>query len=253
MVLRTVNENIVSADATAGDDSIDSADATSSDSSKATTAATTAAEPTLTNGTPPHSTTATSVTATGVAAVAASAAPVPITRLASAADTNRSSSSCGSHAVGVKSLMSSTSRWPGAGLNSRRHTLPRAATAATRTAAASATAARTTSITTAQSNLHTASNTGCSDSSADSSSSGSADPIVVYISHRWLEPEFSDCDDEHRSKYFQVLGAVAQLAQRMQQPLNRFHLWIDYSCADQVSLSYFHCTVLHLCACCHIS
>jgi hypothetical protein len=225
MALRTVADSIVSAEATAA-----------GDESSASTTATAIAESTLNNGVPPHSVTATGVTA--VTAATACAAPVPITRLASTTASSISSASSSIDAAGVRSLMSDTRRWTGARFNSaaaRRHTFPRAAAAAPATAA-SATAASTTSTASYQSNLDTASNTGCSNSSADSSSSSSsADPIVVYVSHRWLEPEFSDCDDEHRCKYFQVLGAVAQLAQRMQQPLNRFHLWIDYSCADQVN------------------
>jgi hypothetical protein len=245
MALRTVADSIVSAEATAA-----------GDESSASTTATAIAESTLNNGVPPHNVTVTGVTA--VTAATACAAPVPITRLASTTASSISSASSSIDAFGVRSLMSDTRRWTGARLNSaaaRRHTFPRAAAAAAAAAAApataaSATATSTTSTTTAQSHPPTASNTSCSgtDSSADSSSSSSssADPIVVYISHRWLEPEFSDCDDEHRCKYFQVLSAVAQLAQRMQQPLNRFHLWIDYSCADQVCLSHLlllYCTI----------
>eukprot|EP00903_Cladosiphon_okamuranus_P010158 g9618.t1 len=59
------------------------------------------------------------------------------------------------------------------------------------------------------------------------------DPVVVYVSHRWLEPDFKNPDDHSKARFYQVCYAVQKLAKRMGRRPCEFYLWIDYACINQ--------------------
>ncbi|CAN0011789.1 unnamed protein product, partial [Pylaiella littoralis] len=59
------------------------------------------------------------------------------------------------------------------------------------------------------------------------------DPVVVYVSHRWLEPDFKNPDDHSKARFYQVCYSVQKLAKRMRRKPRDFYLWIDYACINQ--------------------
>ncbi|CAM9785465.1 unnamed protein product, partial [Discosporangium mesarthrocarpum] len=59
------------------------------------------------------------------------------------------------------------------------------------------------------------------------------DPVVVYVSHRWLEPDFKNPDNHSKTKFYQVYYLVQKLAQSLGRSPHDFYLWIDYSCVNQ--------------------
>ncbi|CAM9239840.1 unnamed protein product, partial [Hapterophycus canaliculatus] len=59
------------------------------------------------------------------------------------------------------------------------------------------------------------------------------DPVVVYVSHRWLEPDFKNPDDHSKARFYQVCFVVQRLAKRMGRKPHEFYLWIDYACINQ--------------------
>ncbi|CAM9440868.1 unnamed protein product [Ectocarpus fasciculatus] len=59
------------------------------------------------------------------------------------------------------------------------------------------------------------------------------DPVVVYVSHRWLEPDFKNPDDHSKARFYQVCYSVQKLAKRLGRKPYEFYLWIDYACINQ--------------------
>ncbi|CAB1102696.1 unnamed protein product [Ectocarpus sp. CCAP 1310/34] len=59
------------------------------------------------------------------------------------------------------------------------------------------------------------------------------DPIVVYVSHRWLEPDFKNPDDHSKARFYQVCYLVQKLAKRLGRNPYELYLWIDYACINQ--------------------
>ncbi|CAM9422963.1 unnamed protein product [Chrysoparadoxa australica] len=58
------------------------------------------------------------------------------------------------------------------------------------------------------------------------------DSAVVFVSHRWLEPEFNHPDNSVKMRWSQVCALVYRLSAELEADPMSLYLWIDYSCCN---------------------